>query len=174
MLLILDLQAWRVSNFCRSAMIHSLVCSIHSAWQILWDEARTLLYVHYWLSICCYSPPSPTPPAGWTSFNLLQIDSDWLTSRHHRFLWSSTSRWFDDAGVCAISTINSLLSFFSTSSSSPPPPLSLAQHWATARVGNTGMMMMEWATAACREREVTNPIIIRRIKHSIFPRFLSD
>jgi len=91
LLLFLLLQVWPVLNFCRSALIDSLVCSMDWSRRVDWDLARTLVYVHYWLSIRCTTPPSPhTPPARLTPFNLLQINCDWLTSWLQWFSSSST------------------------------------------------------------------------------------
>jgi len=105
LLLFLLHQVWPVSNFFRSALIVSQVCSIDSSHRVHSDLARTLGYIHYWLPIRCSTPPSPLATrAGLTPFNILQINSDWLTSRRHRFGLSSTSRWCNDAGVYAIFT----------------------------------------------------------------------
>jgi len=111
LLLFLLPQVWPISNFCRSALIDLLVCSIDSSRRAHQELARTLGYVHYWLSIRCSTPPPPAPPAppapppaGLTPFDHLQINSDWLTSRRHRFGWSSTLRWCNDTGVYPILT----------------------------------------------------------------------
>jgi len=53
--LCLPLQVWPVSNFCRSTLIDSLVGSINSARRVHRAAARTLRYVHDWLSIRCSS-----------------------------------------------------------------------------------------------------------------------
>ena len=54
-------------------------------------------YIHYWLSIRCPTPPSPfPPPARLTPFNLLEINSDWLTGRQHQlveYIKMGQQRW---------------------------------------------------------------------------------
>jgi hypothetical protein len=95
-----------------------MVGSINSSRRVHQDEARTLQYVHYWLSICC-STPSPLPsPAGLTPFNLLQINSDGLAGRLNRFDSSSTSLQCKDAGVRPLLAYELPL----YSSPLPPPP----------------------------------------------------
>ena len=104
LLLLPILQGWPPSNFSRSALIDSLVCSINSSRRVNEDLGSMLRYVHWWLSNCCSSPASLPAPARLTTFVLLQINSNWLTGRLHWFRTCSTLRWFNDGGIYAILT----------------------------------------------------------------------
>jgi len=55
LLLFLLLQGWPPSILCRSTPIDSLVGSVDSARRVHWGGAKTLGYVHHWLSIHCSS-----------------------------------------------------------------------------------------------------------------------
>jgi len=55
-------------------------------------------YVHYWLSIRCYSLPPP-PSAGPIPFDHLQISSDWLSHRINQFHSSCISLQCKETGV---------------------------------------------------------------------------
>jgi len=55
LLLLLHMQGWPLSIFCRSTPIDLLVGSVDSAPRVHWTGAMTLGYVHHWLSIHCCS-----------------------------------------------------------------------------------------------------------------------
>ena len=92
------------SKMCKSSSIDSQVGSIDSHCQVHLDAARVLEAVQYWHSICC-----STASQRLTLFDLLQINSDWLTGRLNQFVLLSTSRWCKDAGIQRSFALNMLL-----------------------------------------------------------------
>ena len=76
--------------------------------------------MHYWHSIC-----SSNPHPGLTPFELIQIDSDWLTAQLSRLGLSSSSRWCMNAGIHRLLALDSLL--YSISSLQGRPHLNFSR-----------------------------------------------
>ena len=83
---ILLLPGRPTSIICRSTPIDSLVCANDSALPVHADSATMLGYVHYSLSICYSTPPSPPPAPHWYGKICLSpppplsLAEDWATS----------------------------------------------------------------------------------------------
>jgi len=109
LLLVLLLQGWPPSIFCRSSLDDSVLGSINLTRHVHNCSAWTPGYVHYWLTICCSTPPPLLSPPGLTCFELLLINSDWHAGRLSQFVSSSTSRLDKDAGEHPLLALDSLL-----------------------------------------------------------------